>query len=107
MGEVLQANIFFFITAASVIILTVFLAIVFYHFIKIVRSVRRIIERIEEGSEVVIEDLQNVRGAVMGTSAMLSHLLGFKASMREATTEKSKTRKKKKRTKLSIIDESD
>lgn len=99
----MQTNIFFFITAASVIILTVFLAIVFYHVIKVVRSVRRIVERIEAGSEVLAEDLQDVRTMVTGTSSMLSHLLGFKANIRKATTEK---KKKKKGTKISITDES-
>lgn len=105
MGEVLQTNIFFFITAASVIILTVFLAIVFYHLIKIIRSIRRIVDRIEEGSEILAEDVQQVRSAVVGTSTVLSHLLGFKAAMRNSTSSGEEDTKKK-RTKLSIIDES-
>lgn len=105
MGEVLQTNIFFFITAAAVIILTIFLAIIFFHVIKITRCVRRIVERVEEGSEVLMEDLQHVRSVVGGTSTMLSHLLGLKATIRKERGDE-KTKKKRTSGKLSIKDES-
>jgi len=104
MGEVLQTNIFFFITASGVIILTIFLSIICYHVIKAIRSVRRIIERIETGSEVLADDLEHVRSVVKSTSSMLSALLGLKAIIRNNREEKPKH--KKKGTKLSIIDES-
>ena len=104
MGEVLQTNIFFFITASGVIILTIFLSIIFFHVIKAVRSVRRIIERVESGSEVLVEDLQHVRSVVKNTSSMMSTLLGFKAAILNDREEPAKH--KKKGTKLSIIDES-
>lgn len=103
MGEVLQANIFFFITAASVIILTIFLTIVLYHGIKVVRAIRRIVERVEEESEELFEGLQNVRNVVTGTSTMLTHLLGLKATIRKERSH-GPTRKKNS-TKLSIKDE--
>lgn len=82
MGEILQTNLFFFITGSAVIIITVFLSIVLYHLIKAVRSVRRIIERIEAGSEVLADDLDHVRNVVTGTGSMVMHLLGLKAMMR-------------------------
>lgn len=82
MGEILQTNLFFFITGSAVIIITVFLSIVLYHLIKVVRSVRRIIERIEAGSEVLADDFDHVRTVVTGTGSMLMHLLGLKAMMR-------------------------
>lgn len=106
MGEILQANIFFFITAASVIILTIFLAIVFYHIIKIVKAIRRIVDRIEEGSEILAEDFEAVRGTVVGSASMLSHLLGFKASMSgTGGTTKTRASRTKKKSRLSIQDE--
>jgi uncharacterized protein YqhQ len=82
MGEILQTNLFFFITGSAVIIITVFLTIVLYHLIKAVRSVRRIIERIEAGSEVLADDFDHMRNVVTGTGAMLTHLLGLKAILR-------------------------
>lgn len=61
MSEVLQANIFFFITGIAVIVFTMLLCIALYHLIIILKSVRRVMDRIEEGSEVIAEDLQNLR----------------------------------------------
>lgn len=104
MGEVLQTNIFFFITASGVIILTIFLSIICFHVIKAVQSVRRIIERIESGSEVLVDDLQHVRSVVKNTSSMMSTLLGLKAIIRDER--EGKTQSKKKGAKLSIVDES-
>lgn len=116
MGEVLQANIFFFITAASVVVVTIFLAIILFYVIKIVRSVRRIVVRIEEGSEILAEDFQQARTVVSGTGSMLLHLLGFKAAMRNFSSDDAEEdeeevvaprsrRKRKAKTKLSIVDE--
>lgn len=61
MSEVLQANIFFFITGIAVIVFTLLLCIALYHLIIILKSVRRVIDRIEEGSEMIAEDFQNLR----------------------------------------------
>lgn len=115
MSEVLQANVFFFITAAAVIVLTVFLSIALFHIIKITRSIRRIVERIEIGSEVLADDMEKVRSVVTGTSSMLVHLLGLKSMIRatrksdeddvEDVSDTTRQRRKKRRTKLSIKDE--
>ena len=61
MTEVLQANIFFFITAISVVVFTLFLCVAAYHFIKILRTLRRIMDRVEEGTEVLADDFESVR----------------------------------------------
>ncbi len=61
MDEVLQTNIFFFITGIAVIVFTFVLTIVLYQLIRILTIVRRILERIETGSAAVIEDFENLR----------------------------------------------
>lgn len=61
MDEVLHANIFFFITGIAVIIFTALLCVALFHFIKVLKSLRRIMERIEEGTEVIAEDMHHVR----------------------------------------------
>ncbi len=61
MDEVLQTNIFFFITGIAVIVLTCVLTVALYQLIRILTSVRRIVERIEMGSAAVIEDFENLR----------------------------------------------
>lgn len=61
MSEVLQANIFFFVTGISVIVLTLLVCVGLYHVIRILKSVRRIIDRIEYGSEIIAEDMSSIR----------------------------------------------
>lgn len=61
MSEILEANIFFFITGIAVIIFTILLSVLLYHLIKILRSLRRVVDRIEAGSEVLANDIEQVR----------------------------------------------
>jgi len=61
MSEVLQANIFFFITSIAVIVCTFLISILLFNLIKIAKSIRRIIARIEEGSEAIADDIDNLR----------------------------------------------
>lgn len=61
MTEVLHANIFFFIASVAVVLFVLLVCVVLYHVIKIIRSVRRIVERIEVGSETVMDDINDLR----------------------------------------------
>ncbi len=76
MSEILQANIFFFITGIAVILFTLLVCIAVYQVIKILKSVRRIVERVEQGSEMLAEDVENLRSYVMEGS-LVSQLIGF------------------------------
>lgn len=64
MTEVLHANIFFFITSVAVVLFSLLVCILLYHLIKVVQSVRRIVERVEAGSEVIAEDIENIRASL-------------------------------------------
>ena len=64
MTEVLHANIFFIITSIAVVIFSLLVCVLLYHVIKIVKSVRRIVERVEAGSEVLAEDLEDIRASL-------------------------------------------
>ncbi|MCF7815537.1 MAG: hypothetical protein K9M10_02115 [Candidatus Pacebacteria bacterium] len=61
MSDVLHANIFFFITGIAVIVFTALLCIVLFHVIKAIKSLRRILNRIEEGTEIIAEDIGQFR----------------------------------------------
>ncbi len=76
MDEVLQANIFFFIASIGVIVFTILACFVLYHVLKIVMSLRRIVERIEQGSEMLAEDVEHFRSYVMQGS-LISQIIGF------------------------------
>ena len=64
MEELMKADLFFFITTVAVILLTVFVIIALYYIIRIVRNVRDITERVDEGSKALGEDLKELRTKV-------------------------------------------
>ncbi|MEX0930956.1 MAG: hypothetical protein WDZ68_01545 [Candidatus Paceibacterota bacterium] len=76
MTEVLHANIFFFITSVAVVLFVLLICVALYHIIKIIRSIRRIVERIEAGSETVMDDINDLRN-----SFNLKHFVSFIMSM--------------------------
>lgn len=109
MSEVLQANIFFFVTGIAVIVFTLLLCVLLYHLIRIVKSIRTIVDRIEEGSEVIAEDMSNFRkyftdGSLIST--VLGIFFGQRGPSKKRTSPFRKTPKKgSTKTTLSIKDE--
>lgn len=77
MSEILEANIFFFITGISVIIFTLILSIALYHLIKILKSLRRVMDRVEAGSEVIAADIEGIRSYFAERSLFARFLDGF------------------------------
>ena len=61
MTEVLHANIFFIIASVATVCFCLMVCILLYHVIKIVRSIRRIVERVEQGSEALASDVEELR----------------------------------------------
>lgn len=85
MNEVLHANIFFIIASLATVIFCVLITFILYYILKIVRSLRIIIERIEQGSEMIAKDVANVRELVASGglfSRMVKFMMGFKGSQR-------------------------
>ena len=91
MSEILQANIFFGITSVAVVVFTLFVCIILYQIIKILRSIRKIVDRVEEGSEVIAEDVSQLRAYVVEGS-LVSQIMSFVfgAGARRATRSKKK-----------------
>lgn len=94
MSEVLQANVFFLITSVAVVVFTILLCVALYHIIRILASVRRIVDRIEEGSEVIAEDMSSLRN-YFNEGSFISRIVGLVTGqyVREQNTKK-RTRKK-------------
>lgn len=84
MTETLHANIFFLITSVAVVLFTLLACIVLYHVIKIVRSVRRIVDRIEAGSESVLDDINELRESLSPTRivSFLMSMVGMRTGRR-------------------------
>ncbi len=55
------------ITSIAVVVFTILVCVLLYHVIKIIKSVRRIVERVESGSEVLAEDLEDIRASLNPT----------------------------------------
>ena len=95
MSEVLQTNVFFFIASVAVIAFTVLLCVVLYQVIRILGSVRSIVDRLEEGSEVVAHNLKQLRDHVSDMSflkSIVGSIFGLRSYERKPVR---KPRKKK------------
>ncbi len=92
MSEILQANIFFVITSVAVLVFTLFVCVILFHVIKILKSIRTIVSRVEEGSELIAEDMSQLRSYVLEGS-LVSQIMGFflgKRARRAPSPRKSK-----------------
>lgn len=76
MSEVLYTNVFFIITAVAVVIFTIFLCVAMYFVIKILRTVRKIIDRVDSGSETIADDIAQLRSYV-AEGSLFSHIVGL------------------------------
>jgi uncharacterized protein YoxC len=61
LNEVLHANIFFIIASVGVVVFIIITSVILYQVLKVVKAVRRIVERVERGSEVLAEDIEDLR----------------------------------------------
>lgn len=89
MSEVLHANIFFVIASVGVIVFTILVSLALYQVVKILRSVRKILERIDEGSENLADDVAQLRSYVVSGS-LFSQIVGFFMGTRAARSRKRK-----------------
>lgn len=76
MTEVLQANIFFLITTIAVVVFTVFLCLAMYYLVSILRSVRNVAKRLEEGSDTIVGDMKQLRTYIVSGS-LISQVIGL------------------------------
>lgn len=106
MSEVLQTNIFFFVTGIAVLVFTLLLCILLYHVIKILKSIRRVIERIEVGSEIIAEDMSHFR-QYFSERSFLANIVGVffgRRNSRGTDTGKRSSRRNGTKTELTIKD---
>lgn len=76
MSEVLQANVFFFIASIATCVFCIMFSMILFQFYKIAKAIRSILDRIEQASEVVAEDVAHVRQLV-ASGGLLSRVLNF------------------------------
>ena len=67
MSEILHANIFFIIASIGVVLFIIITSLILFHVYKIVRTLRRIIDRVEVGSMALAEDIDDLRNSLNPT----------------------------------------
>ncbi len=77
METLIKADIFFFITSISVVLVTIGIAVALYYIIRILRNIREVTERLDEGSKVLAKDLSDLRGTIKREGFVWGHIFGF------------------------------
>ncbi len=91
MNEILHANIFFFIASIATIAFSVLVCVILYQVMRIMTSIRALLERIEAGSDMIAEDVTAVRNFVV-KGGLVSHLLGLIATGHAKTRTRSRAK---------------
>ena len=65
MNEILHANIFFIITSMATVIFSLIASLILWQIFKLVKSLRKIVERLEAGSEQMANDIAGARQFVV------------------------------------------
>jgi hypothetical protein len=76
MSEVLQANIFFYIASVATVVFCIVVTMILFQIYKVMKTIRSILERIDSASEVMAEDVAQVRKLV-ATGGVVSTIMGI------------------------------
>lgn len=79
MNEILHANIFFVIASIATVVFCILVSMALYQVIKILQSIRAIIDRIEAESERIAADVTHVR-ELIASGGILSRAMSYLAS---------------------------
>ena len=91
MSEVLKMDIFFVIASIATVFFSILLCVALYQVIKILKIIRRVLERVEAGSEVIAEDVATIRSYVVN-GGVLSRIMSFVIGL--ATTQPTRRRRR-------------
>jgi len=77
MDVVLQTNIFFYITSIAVILVTALIIFILWYVISILRNVKDISDTAKKGTDMLAEDLVELRKNVKKDGVKARHILRF------------------------------
>ena len=77
MQEFIKADIFFFITSIAVVLVTIGIAVALYYLVRILRNIRDVTERVDEGSKVLAGDLSEIRSTIKREGFVWGNLFSF------------------------------
>ncbi len=77
MQELVHADIFFFVTSIAVILVGVGICVVLFYLIRILRNIRDITGRVDEGSKLLAEDFGELRSSLKAKGFVWGNLFSF------------------------------
>lgn len=77
MQELIKADIFFFITAIAVVLIAIGIGVALFYIVRILRNIRDVTERVDEGSKVLVEGLSELRSTIKREGFVWGHVFGF------------------------------
>lgn len=92
MSEILQTNIFFVITSIAVVIFTILVCVALYQVIKILVSARRVMDRIESGTEAIAIEAGKIKENLTN-GGFFKNILKSIFAMHSTATKKSRRKK--------------
>ncbi len=96
MNDILQANIFFFISSISTVVIAILIGIILFYIARIMRDISNVVHKINNASADLERDFQDLRREIKneGTKvrSIIDVALGFFLSrIQKRTTKKPKT----------------
>lgn len=76
-SSIIHADIFFYITSISVVVVTIMLIVLFYYVVRIVRNVEHTSEKIKEESDNILEDISMIRESIEEQGNKFAGVLRF------------------------------
>lgn len=95
MDDILKADIFFFITTIATLVLSVFLAVVFFYTIRILRDVKHISSVAKKESDIITTELSELRENIKSKGTKVKYFLSFFEKIFGGNKKQKPKRKKK------------
>jgi len=97
MSEILQTNIFFFITSVAVVFVTILAGIVLFYVVMILKDIKDVSERVKKGVGLVGKDLAALRREVKKGGTKAQSVVGLILSRFMPTKKNTQTKTSKKK----------
>jgi Ca2+/Na+ antiporter len=91
MSTLIQADIFFFISSVSILILVALLIVIAFYVIRVVKDIKEIVKAVKSETKETLQDFNNLRSQVKAEGGFFKRFLGtfFKTNR---TTKKSRNK---------------
>lgn len=77
MDQIAKSEIFFIVTTVAVVVVTIFVAIISYYLIKIFKNVKHITTRARTETDLIAEDIGDLRQNLRRDGAKIKHFTRF------------------------------